>query len=204
VGRRRGFQHERVAEVEPALRRPLRVAIVAAVVAVLVGLPGLQPFNIGSKRVAGLTFLRFVHYGSHPQAIGFNGVAFIIALLALVCGVGGAVLVSRATRRTAIATPAALGWASRVAAQDFYVEWLLAWATRPILAIASRVSSFDVQVTAPIADSVGESVDLAATGLSRIRDARLTRYLAGSLVVIAILTLLSILAATGHFWVHTA
>ena len=56
IARRRGFQHDRVAEVEPGLRRPLWLALVAAVAAVLVGLPGLHPFNIGSRRVAGLTF----------------------------------------------------------------------------------------------------------------------------------------------------
>jgi len=57
-------------------------------------------------------------------------------------------------------------------------------------------------VTAPIETSVGESVDFAATGLALLRNARFARYLAGGLVLIAILALLSVLAATGHLWVH--
>ena len=49
---------------------------------------------------------------------------------------------------------------------------------------------------------MGESVDLAATGLGAFRNARLSRYLAGGLIVVAVLALLSVLAATGHLWVH--
>ncbi len=204
VARRRGFQHERITDVEPGLRRPLRVAMVAAVVAIIVGLPGLQPFNIGGRRIAGLTFLRFVFYGNRHQSLTFNGVALIVALLALGCGIGTAVLLARSPRRDPARTPAALAWVMRVTERGFYVERLTDMAVRPLLAAASRVSDFDEQVTSPIAVSVGESVDLAASGVGIFRNARLTRYLAGGLVVIGILALLSILAATGHFWVHTA
>jgi NaMN:DMB phosphoribosyltransferase len=49
---------------------------------------------------------------------------------------------------------------------------------------------------------VGESVDEAAALLGAFRNARFARYLAGGLVVVAILALLSVLAATGHLWVH--
>ncbi len=204
VVRRRGFQHERIAEVERGLRRPLRLAMVAAVVAVLVGLPGLQPFNIGGRRIAGLTFLRFVFYGNRHQSLSFSGGALIVALLALGCGLGVAVLLSRLPRREPARIPGALAWLMRAAEQGFHVERLTDLAAQPLLAVASRVSDFDEQITAPIAASVGESVDLAATGVGAFRNTRLTRYLAGGLVVIAILALLSILAATGHFWVHTA
>ena len=96
---------------------------------------------------------------------------------------------------------AVLNWALE---QGFFVEWLSQAAAAPLLAVAGRVSDFDAQVTAPLAASVGESVDLAASGVGMFRNARLGRYLAGALVVIAILTLLSVLAATGHLWVHTA
>jgi hypothetical protein len=92
----------------------------------------------------------------------------------------------------------------RIAAEGFYVERLTELAAEPMLAIAGRVSSFDEQVTAPIAASVGESVDEAAGVLAAYRNARFARYLAGSVVVVAILALLSVLAATGHLWVHVA
>jgi cytochrome b len=75
-------------------------------------------------------------------------------------------------------------------------------AAPPMLAVAGRVSGFDEQVIAPIESSVGESVDYAAIGLATLRNVRFSRYLAGALVVVGILALLSVLAATGHLWVH--
>jgi NADH:ubiquinone oxidoreductase subunit 5 (subunit L)/multisubunit Na+/H+ antiporter MnhA subunit len=202
VTRRRGFQHDRIADVEPGMRRPLWLALVAAVAAVLIGLPGLQPFNLGG-RVAGLTFSRFVFYGDHYQAIDFNAIALVVALLALAAGVGIAVFLYSPARRAAT-RPDASPWPLRVLEQGFYVEWVTQAAAAPLLAVAVRVSDFDAQVTAPITVSVGESVDLAATGLGSFRNARLGRYVAGALVVIAVLVFLSIMAATGHLWVHTA
>ena len=171
-------------------------------VAVLVGLPGLQPFDLG-RRIAGLTFMRFVFYGNNHQVIDFNGIALLAALLALAAGIGIAVFLYSPARRAA-PRAAATPWPLRVLEQGFFVEWLSQAAAAPLLAVAGRVSDFDAQVTAPLAASVGESVDLAASGVGMFRNARLGRYLAGALVVIAILTLLSVLAATGHLWVHTA
>ena len=201
VTRRRGFQHDRIAEVENALRRPLWIAIVAAVVAVLIGLPGLQPFHLGGARVAGLTFMRFVYYGSHPQAIGPDGLAALIALLSLAGGFGAAYVGFGPARRGA-ALAAGAARPLRVAEQGYYIERLTELAAEPLLAIAGSVSSFDAQVIAPIAASVGESVDDDATLLGAFRNARFARYLAGSLVVVTILAVLSVLAATGHLWVH--
>ena len=109
IARRRGFAHERVAEVEGGLRRPVWLAIIAAIVVVLIGLPGLHPFYLGSKRVAGLTFLRFVVYGGHPQSIGLDGGAALLALLALVVGLGAAYLVFGPARRR-VALPAFAAW----------------------------------------------------------------------------------------------
>ncbi len=190
VARRRGFQHDRVAEVENTLRRPIWLVIAAAVVAVLVGLPGLQPF------------MRFVFYGQHQQSIGLDGVAVLIALVALAFGFGAAYLWFNPARHRVAAISGS--WPLRVAAEGFYVERLTDLASQPILELAGRVSSFDEQVTAPIAASVGESVDDAATLVGLVRNARFARYLAGGIVVVAILALLSVLAATGHLWVHVA
>jgi NADH-quinone oxidoreductase subunit L len=201
VPRRRGFQHERVTEVEAGLRRPLWIGVVAAVVAVLVGLPGLHPFHIGSGRVAGLTFLRYVFYGNHPQAIDFNGIALLVALLTLI--VGGAVAYSvYSPARRAAARSLPVPWLARLLEEGFYVERLTQLAGHAMVVVAARVSSFDEQVTEPISVSVGESVDLTASGLGAFRNARLSRYLAGGLIVVAVLALLSVLAATGHLWVH--
>jgi hypothetical protein len=121
--------------------------------------------------------------------------------LTLACGFALAgFLYAPARRSQAPAGPAP--WPVRVLEQGLYAEWLAQTATQPLLVVASRISSFDQEVTAPLALSVGESVELAGTGLGAFRDARLSRYLAGGLLVIAILALLSVLAATGHLWVH--
>lgn len=201
VARRRGFQHERVVEVEGTLRRPLWLAIIAAVVTVLIGLPGLQPLHLGSGRVAGLTFMRFVFYGAHHQAISLDGIAVLLALLALAAGLGIAYLLFAPGSRR-IALPAGAAWPLRVAADGFAVGRFTELATRQLVAIAGRVADFDEQVTAPILTSVGDSVDETASLLGAVRNARFARYLAGGVVVIGILALLSVLAATGHLWVH--
>jgi NADH:ubiquinone oxidoreductase subunit 5 (subunit L)/multisubunit Na+/H+ antiporter MnhA subunit len=201
VTRRRGFQHDRIADVEPGMRRPLWLAMMAAVAAVLIGLPGLQPFTLGG-RVAGLTFMRFVFYGNHHQAIGFDAIALMIAFLALAAGLVVAAFLYSPARRTPRTDSAP--WPLRVLEQGFYVEWVTQAAAAPLLAVSGGVSDFDAQVTAPLSVSVGESVDLAATGLGSFRNARLGRYLAAAVVVIAVLVLLSVLAATGNLWVHTA
>jgi NADH:ubiquinone oxidoreductase subunit 5 (subunit L)/multisubunit Na+/H+ antiporter MnhA subunit len=201
VAHRRGFAHERVAEVEGALRRPVWLAIIASVVVVLICLPGLQPIHLGSTRIVGLTFLRFVFYGGHPQPIGLDGGAALIGLVALVVGLGTAYLLFGPARRR-VALPAFAAWPVRAAGKGFYVERFTELAAQPLMAVAGRVSDFDEQVTAPVAASVGESVDEAASLLATVRNARFSRALAGGLVVIGILTLLSVLAATGHLWVH--
>jgi NADH:ubiquinone oxidoreductase subunit 5 (subunit L)/multisubunit Na+/H+ antiporter MnhA subunit len=201
VTRRRGFQHDRVVEVEGALRRPLRLTMVAAILAVLIGLPGLSPFTLGSARVAGLTFMRFVFYGSHHQSIGLDGAAALIALLALACGFGAAYLWFGPERKS-VMIPVRAPMQLRVAADGYYVERFTELATQPVMTVAGRVSDFDEQVIAPIETSVGESVDYAATGLGAFRNVRFSRYLAAAVVIVGVLALLSVLAATGHLWVH--
>ncbi|MGA8634567.1 MAG: hypothetical protein WB805_06895, partial [Candidatus Dormiibacterota bacterium] len=154
----------------------------------VVGLPGVEPF------------MRFVFYGPHQQAIGFDITAALLALVTLAGGFGAAYLVYGARRGAALVADGVLPL--RVAAAGFYVERLTELTAQPLLAIAGRVAAFDDEVTTPIETSVGESVDYAAAGLALVRNTRFTRYLAGSLVLIAILALLSVLAATGHLWVH--
>lgn len=200
VTRRRGFQHDRIAEVEHAMRRPIWLAIAAAAVCVIVGLPGVELFSFGAGANSAPTFMRFVFYGLHHQAIGIDGIALLIALLVLASGFGAAYLWFNPARTRVVMARGEWPW--RVVSEGFYVEQLTELATQPLLAIAGGVSGFDEQVTAPIAASVGESVDEAAGVLGAYRNARFARYLAGSVVVVAILALLSVLAATGHLWVH--
>jgi NADH-quinone oxidoreductase subunit L len=187
VARRRGFQHDRLADAEPGLRRPLWFAVVAAVLAVVLGVPGV----------------RFVFYGNHPQAIDFSAIAAVAAVLTFAAGMGLAVYLYAPARRAGARARAA-PWPVRALEQGLYVEWLTQVAAQPLLAVASRVSSFDEEVTAPLTASLGESVELAASTVGAFRTARLSRHLAGGLIVIGVLALLSVLAATGHLWVHPA
>jgi hypothetical protein len=103
-----------------------------------------------------------------------------------------------------MAVPAAALWPLRVAERGYYVEGFTELATQPLLAVATRVAAFDDQVIAPITASAGESVDEAAAVVARFRNVRFARYLAASLVVAAILALLTVLAATGNLWVRIA
>src|SRR4029077_3099003 len=134
VTRRRGFQHDRVAEVETALRRPIWLAIAAAVIAVLVGLPGVELFNFGGGGSAAPTFMRFVFYGLHHQGISVDGIALLVALLVLACGFGAAYLWFNPGRNRVVVVRGA--WAVRAAAEGFYVERLSELAAEPMLAIA--------------------------------------------------------------------
>ena len=133
--------------------------------------------------------------------IDFNGIALLVALLTLACGATVAVFLYSPSRRLG-ARAGAGSWPERVLERGFYVEWLTQAAAQRALVVASRVSSFDEGVIAPLAVSTGESVELAASGVGAFRNTRLSRYLAAGLLVIAILALLSVLAATGHLWVH--
>ncbi len=72
VTRRRGFQHDRIADVEPGMRRPLWLAMVAAVVAVLVGLPGLQPFDLGAGSRTDVLALRVLRESSPGDRLRRN------------------------------------------------------------------------------------------------------------------------------------
>jgi len=128
VARRRGFAHERVAEVEGTLRRPLWVAIIAAVV-------------VGRRRAArrraldAIHFLRWPPAGDQPRrdrgaARPADARRWLRRRVPLVRpGSQGAAIVADAFLPL------------RVAAEGFYVERLTELAAQPLLAIAGRVSS---------------------------------------------------------------
>ena len=111
VARRRGFAHERVAEVEGTLRRPLWLAIAAAVIAVSSACRARAVLH-RQPRVVAPTFMRFVFYGRHHQAIGLDAAAALLALLTLAGGFGAAYLSygpPRAERPSRRRSPAAPG-----------------------------------------------------------------------------------------------
>jgi NaMN:DMB phosphoribosyltransferase len=72
-----------------------------------------------------------------------------------------------------------------------------------VLLAGAAISHFDDSVTDTIADTVAQGSAAAASLVARLRGTRAPVYLAGGVAVIAVLALLSILAATGHFWIHS-
>jgi NADH:ubiquinone oxidoreductase subunit 5 (subunit L)/multisubunit Na+/H+ antiporter MnhA subunit len=201
---RRGFLVEKLTEAEPPLRTLQRWCAAATVGAVVVGLPGIAAIGHGKGRVPALTFSHWIYYGASHQILPVEWWAFAAAAAALVVGVAGGVAVSRAglTRRVArlgvwlrIPTLSATGPAA--------VRWAFAFGARAGNALAGEVVAFDHELVEPLYDSAGEGIEAAAWSLERVRVRRLGIGLGVTLAVILLLVGASVLAAGGHFPVHT-
>jgi hypothetical protein len=204
VVRRRGFQHDRVREVDRPLRRWTALALVASVASVVVGFPGIQPVHAGKLSIPGLTFSHFVFFGASRPSLPVDGLALLLSLALLALGIAAAALMFAPSRRAA--TAAATGRfepAVHVVARVFLLERAAHRAGRPAVRAGALVTAFDQRVVDSVTESLAEAPVLAAASLTRLRPQRPSLYLAGGLVVAGILALLSVLAATGHFWVHT-
>lgn len=201
--RRRGFQPERVAEVEGSLRLVTRLCGVGAIASVLVGLPGLNPVHSGSLRIPGLTFTRFVYEYSRP-ILPVDYLALVVCLAAGAIGVAAAAYALAPSRRVASAgLVARADPLARLITRGFELERLGQRVGAPFVAAGGFVSRFDDSITETFADLVAQG-SLQASGLvGRLRSSRTQLYLAGGVTVAAVLALLSILAATGHFWIHS-
>lgn len=190
--RRRGFNPERVTDVERSLRVPTALAMGGAVISVFVGLPGVQRF----------TFTRFVYEYARPL-LPVDGWALLIALGAGVIGVALAVLAFAPARREAterLAAPAAR--LTRLTARDFELERYAHRLGSPFVTAAAFVNRFDDGITETLADLAGAAMAQASSLALRLRAAGTPMHVAGGLAVAAILALLSVLAATGHLWMH--
>jgi NADH:ubiquinone oxidoreductase subunit 5 (subunit L)/multisubunit Na+/H+ antiporter MnhA subunit len=200
--RRRGLP-DRITDVERPLRRGTLIAAAGAVLAVLAGLPGIAPVHAGKVSIPGLTFTRFVYLGARPS-LPVDGFALILSLGALALGAVIAMLVFAPARRAA---PAALAQRYepllRVVARGFFIERYAHRLGRPLLVAAGFVARFDDAAAQTVGETFALSGNVATSLLSRARTPRTSLYLAGSLAVIAVLALLSVLAATGHFWIHS-
>jgi NADH-quinone oxidoreductase subunit L len=204
VAKRRGFQSERVAEVERPLRRPLLLVLVAAVASVIAGLPGIQPIHSGKLSVPGLTFIHFVFFGAQRPYIPVDGLALLLSLAVLAVGAAAAFALWAPDRRARTSVVAQrFEPAVRALTRGLFLERAAHRAGHPVLATAQRTSRFDVVVIDALADAAAGGVDLAAAGVWRLRTPRVNLYLAGAMAVVAVLALLAVLAATGHFWIHT-
>lgn len=200
--RRRGFQPERVAEVEPWLRLVTRLGTVGAVLAVIAGLPGIGPVHAGRLSIPGLTFTRFVYEYNRP-ALLVDGWALLICLVAGGLGAVAATFALSPARRAAASGLVERGEpVARVIMRGFELERVGHRVGAPFLAAGEYVARFDDSITETLSDLVAQGSLLGSDVVSRLRSARTTLYLAGGLTVAGVIALLSILAATGHLWVH--
>ena len=201
---RRGFVVEKLTEAEPRLRRLQAWCAAGTVAAVVVGLPGIAAIGHGKGRVPALTFSHWIYYGTRHQNLPVEWWALVAAAAALLVGVAGGVLVSRAglTRRVArlglwlrIPTLAATGPAA--------VRAAIAIGTRAGDALAGEVVAFDHELVEPLFDSAGEGIEAVSWSLERARVRRLRIGLGVTLAVLLLLVGASVLAAGGYFPVHT-
>jgi NADH-quinone oxidoreductase subunit L len=197
---RRGFVAERLTEAEPRLRGLQGWAAGATVGAILIGLPGIGAIGQGKGRIPALTFSHWIYFGSSHQALPLNGSALLVAALALAAGVAGVALVSRLRLER---LGARLGLPRLVAAAPVALAWTLARVTGAGEALAGEVVAVDDGLVEPLFDSAGESVEVAAWALDRVRARRLRIGLGVMLTLVLLLVGASVLAASGHFPVHT-
>lgn len=191
--RRRGFQPERVGEAEPSVRVLTRLTTAGAVLAVLSGLPGVGRF----------TFTRFVYEYARP-ILPVDGFGLLLCLVAGGAGVALAALAFAPARR-AVSAPliARAEPVVHLVTRDFELERYAHRLGAPFLAAGEFVSRFDENVTEALADLATQGSAQGSALLARLRSARTSLYVAGGLTVAGVLALLSILAATGHFWIHS-
>jgi hypothetical protein len=201
--RRRGFQPERVAEVGGSLRLVTRLSGVGAIASVLVGLPGLNPVHSGSLRIPGLTFTRFVYEYARP-ILPVDYLALVVCLVAGAIGVAAAGYALAPSRReTSARLVDRTEPLARLITRGFELERLSHRVGAPFIAAGGFVSRFDDSITETLADLVAQGSLQASDLVGRLRSSRTQVYLAGGVTVAALLALLSILAATGHFWIHS-
>lgn len=200
--RRRGFQPERVAEVEPSPRFATRAGVVGAALSVLAGLPGIGPVHAGGLSIPGLTFTRFVYEYLRPT-LPVDGLALVVCLAAGAIGAAAAAYALAPGRRAATSAliertePLAL-----IVTRGFELERVAHRLGAPFMAAGAFVSRFDEQITETLSDLAAQGSDAGSALVSRLRSARSPIYLAGGLTVVALIALLSILAATGHLGVN--
>jgi len=83
------------------------------------------------------------------------------------------------------------------------MTWAVALAARAGDTLTGEVVALDHGLVEPLYDSAGEGVETAAWALDRVRARRLRLGLGVMLAVVLLLVGASVLAAGGHFPVHT-
>jgi NADH:ubiquinone oxidoreductase subunit 5 (subunit L)/multisubunit Na+/H+ antiporter MnhA subunit len=199
---RRGFVVEKLTEAEPRLRALQGWTAAATAVAVLIGLPGIAAIGHGKGRIPALTFSHWIYYGAGHQALPVQAWAFAIVAAALVVGVAGAAALSQAGLSRRLARIGLwLRLPTLTTTAPAAVRRAIALGIRVGDTLAGEVVALDHELVEPLYDSAGEGLEAAAWSLERVHRVRIG--LAVMLAVVLLLVGASVLAAGGHFPVHT-
>ncbi len=201
---RRGFLVEKLTEAEPRLRALQGWTAAATVVAVVIGLPGIAAIGHGKGRVPALTFSHWIYYGASHQNLPVEGWAFAAVVAALVVGVAGGAAVSQARLSRRLARIGLwLRLPTLTATAPAAVRRAIALGARVGDTLAGEVVAFDHELVEPLYDSAGDGIEAVAWSMERVRVRKLRIGLAVMLAVVLLLVGASVLAAGGHFPVHT-
>ena len=201
---RRGFLVEKLTEAEPRLRALQGWTAAATVVAVVIGLPGIAAIGHGKGRVPALTFSHWIYYGVSHQNLPVEGWAFAAVVAALVVGVAGGAAVSQARLSRRLARIGLwLRLPTLTATAPAAVRRAIALGARVGDTLAGEVVALDHELVEPLYDSAGDGIEAVAWSMERVRVRKLRIGLAVMLAVVLLLVGASVLAAGGHFPVHT-
>jgi NADH-quinone oxidoreductase subunit L len=191
--RRRGFDSTRLREAELPARRAVQLALAAALVATLAGIPG-----------AGVTFSHFIFYGAIRQQLALDfGALALVALIAAAGALAAWWMFSPSAGGAPNPVRARLSRSAALLAGPTPAERVTAIVPATLLRAGGVLDEVDSQLLEPIPDAVGESVALLSAWLARLRTPRIALSTAAAFAVIAILLAASVLAVTGHFPVRT-
>ena len=201
---RRGFLVEKLTEAEPRLRALQGWTAAATVAAVVIGLPGIAAIGHGKGRVPALTFSHWIYYGVSHQNLPVEGWAFAAVVAALVVGVAGGAAVSQARLSRRLARIGLwLRLPTLTATAPAAVRRAIALGARVGDTLAGEVVALDHELVEPLYDSAGDGIEAVAWSMERVRVRKLRIGLAVMLAVVLLLVGASVLAAGGHFPVHT-
>jgi NADH:ubiquinone oxidoreductase subunit 5 (subunit L)/multisubunit Na+/H+ antiporter MnhA subunit len=204
LSRRRGFDISRLREVDPRRRRAAIAALAGAAAATLVGIPGINSFMVGTRKIPGFTFSHFIFYGARRQQLALDLIALALAALLAAAAAAAASWLFSADRRDPVESlRRRLARAAAVLGGPTPAEWAADLVPRAFVSAGETLGSFEDQVLEPISTGVGESMGVLGQGLDRLRSARIGASMAAALAVMAVLLAASVLAATGHFPVKT-
>jgi NADH:ubiquinone oxidoreductase subunit 5 (subunit L)/multisubunit Na+/H+ antiporter MnhA subunit len=202
--RRRGFDVLRLREVDRRRRDTVLVALAGAAAATLVGLPGVNSFFVGARKIPGFTFSHFIFYGPIRQQLALDGIALALCVVVAAGAAFGAWRLFASDRQaSSVPLRARLATVATLLSGPTPAERLAGAAPRLFLRAGETLDSIDAQVLDPITTGMGESVGALGQAMTRLRGTRFGVSLVAALATIAVLLAASVLAVTGHFPVTT-